>query len=82
MLIYYDTDTKRTVEFDAFINFTWHNQMWWLLNDQSLLSAGGDSSQDEAEEEAKAITVKTCAHVHSYKFIIALTLRTHIKESY
>lgn len=32
--------------------------MWGLLPDQSPVSAGGDSSQDEAEEEAKAITVK------------------------
>lgn len=25
-----------------------------------MMSIGGDSSQDEAEEEAKAITVNTC----------------------
>lgn len=30
----------------------------------NLLSTGGDSSQDEAEEEAKAITVKTCTFIH------------------
>ena len=48
----------------------------------SLLSAGGDSSQDEAEEEAKAITVKTCAHIHSHKLMIALTLCPHVKPSY
>lgn len=30
----------------------------------SLMSAGGDSSQDEAEEEAKAITVNACTCIH------------------
>lgn len=41
---------------------------WGLLPDQILVSAGGDSSQDEAEEEAKAITVKrTKKNLHTNK---------------
>lgn len=33
-----------------------------MLYNQSFASAGGDSSQDEAEDDVKAITVKTCTH--------------------
>lgn len=43
------------------------------------MSAGGDSSQDEAEEDAKAITVKkTCAH----KLMITLILCSSINSSF
>lgn len=38
--------------------YNWCDHLWGLSSDHSLISAGGDSSQDEAEEEAKAITVK------------------------
>lgn len=33
-----------------------------------IVLAGGDSSQDEAEEEAKAITVKIYTHTHSLSY--------------
>lgn len=41
-----------------------------------LVSAGGDSSQDETEEEAKAITVKIYPNVHN--LVISLALCTNV----
>lgn len=48
------------------------------LYDQSLMSAGGDSSQDEAEDDVKAITVKICAH----KLKISLNLCANLNPSF